>query len=54
MGYSGDDTMYAVSGNWDPTEPCFEVLNTETPRGRLELNCILKLQSIGTANSVFQ
>ena len=34
MGYSGDDVLYSVSGNWDPTEPCFEVLNTQTPTGK--------------------
>ena len=34
MGYSGDDVLYSVAGNWDPTEPCFEVLNTQTPAGK--------------------
>lgn len=34
MGYSGDDVIYSVAGNWDPTEPCFEVLNTQTPADR--------------------
>lgn len=34
MGYATDETLYSVAGNWDPTEPCFEVLNTETPRDR--------------------
>jgi len=59
MGYCGDDAVYSISGHWDPTEQCFAVLNTETPRGKstqatipnlnklkkkLELNCILTKQ----------
>ena len=38
MGYCGDDAVYSVAGNWDPTEHCFEVLNTETPRGNIIIN----------------
>ncbi|XP_021380300.1 rab GTPase-activating protein 1-like isoform X4 [Mizuhopecten yessoensis] len=32
MGYTGDGKSYSISGNWDPTEKCFAVLNTETPK----------------------
>lgn len=39
MGYSGDDVIYSVAGNWDPTEPCFEVLNTQTPAGEFSFFC---------------
>ncbi|XP_063424247.1 rab GTPase-activating protein 1-like isoform X2 [Mytilus trossulus] len=31
MGYT-DGKNYLVSGSWDPTEECFLVLNTETPK----------------------
>ncbi|KAL3872041.1 hypothetical protein ACJMK2_040008 [Sinanodonta woodiana] len=31
MGYT-DGKNYTVSGHWDPTEECFSVLNTETPK----------------------
>ena len=33
MGYAGEDGVYAITGQWDPTESSFAVLNTETPRG---------------------
>ncbi|KAK3087405.1 hypothetical protein FSP39_005477 [Pinctada imbricata] len=32
MGYTGDGRTYSISGNWDPTEKCFQFLNTETPK----------------------
>ncbi|XP_050389744.1 rab GTPase-activating protein 1 isoform X1 [Patella vulgata] len=32
MGYQSDGRSYTISGHWDPTEQCFAVLNTETPK----------------------
>ncbi|CAM1301965.1 RABGAP1 (predicted), partial [Pycnogonum litorale] len=33
MGTSNEsDRMYVISGGWDPTDPIYEVLNTETPK----------------------
>ncbi|XP_076436762.1 rab GTPase-activating protein 1-like isoform X2 [Babylonia areolata] len=32
MGYTADERTYNISGNWDPTEKCFEILNTETEK----------------------
>lgn len=33
MGFGTDARSYMVSGNWDPTDPHFEVLNIETAKG---------------------
>ncbi|UYV73162.1 RABGAP1 [Cordylochernes scorpioides] len=30
----GDKVVYHISGRWNPNEPPFEVLNSETPRGQ--------------------
>ena len=35
MGYNSDGQSYTITGHWDPTENCFQVLNTETPKGKL-------------------
>ncbi|XP_061189022.1 rab GTPase-activating protein 1-like isoform X2 [Saccostrea echinata] len=32
MGYSSDGRTYTISGNWDISEDCFKVLNSETPK----------------------
>ncbi|KAK7495772.1 hypothetical protein BaRGS_00012992, partial [Batillaria attramentaria] len=32
MGYTQDERTYNISGHWDPTEKCFEILNTETEK----------------------
>ncbi|XP_046330913.1 rab GTPase-activating protein 1-like isoform X2 [Haliotis cracherodii] len=32
MGYAGDGRSYTISGQWDPSEKCFLVLNEETPK----------------------
>ncbi|XP_025111685.1 rab GTPase-activating protein 1-like isoform X2 [Pomacea canaliculata] len=32
MGYTSDDRTYSIAGHWDPTEKCFEILNTETEK----------------------
>ncbi len=29
-----DGRSYAISGQWDPCDPSFQILNTETPKGR--------------------
>lgn len=29
----GEHKVYTIVGNWDPTDPNFEVLNTETSKG---------------------
>lgn len=28
-----DGKSYVISGHWDPTDPTFQILNTETPKG---------------------
>jgi len=33
MGFGTDARSYMISGNWDPTDPHFEVLNIETAKG---------------------
>jgi len=33
MGFGSDARSYMISGNWDPTDPHFEVLNIETAKG---------------------
>ena len=33
MGIGGDAKSYAISGFWDPSDPNFQILNTETPKG---------------------
>jgi len=33
MGFGTDSRSYMISANWDPTDPHFEVLNTETAKG---------------------
>ena len=33
MGYGQDDRTYNISGYWDPTVKCFQILNTETEKG---------------------
>ena len=33
MGYTQDERIYNISGHWNPTEKCFEILNTETEKG---------------------
>nr|XP_034301493.1 rab GTPase-activating protein 1 isoform X5 [Crassostrea gigas] len=32
MGYSSDGRTYSISGNWEISEECFKVLDTETPK----------------------
>ncbi|KAK7095541.1 rab GTPase-activating protein 1-like isoform X2 [Littorina saxatilis] len=32
MGYTQDERTYTISGHWDPSEKCFEILNTETEK----------------------
>ncbi|KAL8585574.1 hypothetical protein ACOMHN_050333 [Nucella lapillus] len=32
MAYTQDERTYTISGNWDPSEKCFEILNTETEK----------------------
>ncbi|GAB6031470.1 hypothetical protein CHUAL_009238 [Chamberlinius hualienensis] len=32
MTTAGERKAYTIVGNWDPTDPAFDVLNTETPR----------------------
>ncbi|ESO96116.1 hypothetical protein LOTGIDRAFT_116192 [Lottia gigantea] len=32
MGYQNEGKSYSITGHWDPTEQCFAVLNTETPK----------------------
>lgn len=34
MGYSSDGRTYSISGNWEISEDCFKVLDTETPKGK--------------------
>lgn len=34
MGYSSDGRTYSISGNWEISEECFKVLDTETPKGK--------------------
>jgi hypothetical protein len=34
MGAGSDGKSYAISATWDPTDPSFEVLNTETAKGK--------------------
>ena len=34
MGYATDSRLYTVTGDWDPTEKAFHILNTETEKGR--------------------
>ena len=41
MGVSGDGRSYVISGNWDPTEACFQILNLETPPGMHHLLTVL-------------
>jgi hypothetical protein len=36
MGVSNDNKAYVISGHWDPSDPNFQILNTETPKGELE------------------
>jgi hypothetical protein len=33
MGGSADKG-YTIAGHWDPTDPNFQILNTETPKGQ--------------------
>ncbi|XP_064648840.1 rab GTPase-activating protein 1-like isoform X3 [Lineus longissimus] len=33
MGVSNDNKAYVISGHWDPSDPNFQILNTETPKG---------------------
>ena len=33
MGAGGDGRSYTISGDWDPADPSFQILNTETPKG---------------------
>ena len=33
MGMGSDAKSYVISADWDPTDPSFEVLNTETAKG---------------------
>ena len=33
MGLGNDGKSYVISANWDPNDPSFEVLNTETAKG---------------------
>ena len=33
MGSGSDSRSYVISASWDPTDPSFEVLNTETAKG---------------------
>jgi hypothetical protein len=37
MGVGSDARSYVISANWDPTDPSFEVLNTETAKGLLRM-----------------
>ena len=39
MGYTQDERTYNISGHWNPTEKCFEILNTETEKGHW-INCL--------------
>ena len=49
MGSTSDGKAYVISGNWDPTDPIFQILNTETTKGNegsrvknnRELKCLL-------------
>jgi len=34
MGFGTDARSYMISGNWDPTDPHFELLNIETAKGQ--------------------
>lgn len=40
MGRGNDDRTYLIEALWDPNSPQFEVLNTETPKGKTQKNCI--------------
>ena len=35
MGAGADGRSYAISGQWDPCDPSFQILNTETPKGNV-------------------
>ena len=35
MGVSNDGKSYMIAGHWDPTDPSFKILNTETPKGEI-------------------
>ena len=37
MGFGTDARSYMICGNWDPTDPHFDVLNIETAKGSEEL-----------------
>ena len=51
MGFAGDDSVYSISGHWDPTEGCFAVLNTETPRGTCDcVMCDSKLSNMSVSS----
>lgn len=38
MGATNEGKTYIISGQWDPTDPNFQILNTETHGGKLGLN----------------
>ncbi|XP_052788930.1 rab GTPase-activating protein 1-like isoform X2 [Mya arenaria] len=52
MGYT-EDTIYVITGNWDPTEASFAVLNTETPRDtRVFMTAAIDLVIVGIQEPV--
>lgn len=34
MGASSDGKSYSIAGQWDPADPNFQILNTETSKGK--------------------
>jgi hypothetical protein len=40
MGIGSDGRSYIITGTWDPIDPSFQVLNTETPKGQQEDNAL--------------
>lgn len=53
MGMSNDGKSYIISGNWDPTDPNFQILNTETPTDtRVFLTIAVDLVIVGIQEPV--